>query len=245
MALAKELVVGVNVNSYPPYYFHKDNQTLGFSIDVAELVAAELGYTLTYQAYPWARINQYLQEGKIDMVLMYLKSEQRKAYVHYSKIPYIEESYRFFKKKGQNVNYTGDLNSIKNVPVGVIRGYSYGPDFDQFKFNRKYVVGSETQLLDMLQKQRVQLILGNEAVIKFHAQTLELNNEIEEVSPKLSAASAYFAFSKNRKNSDQVADKFSNALVKVQNSSAYQRLLEKHQLALSHVKQGPYQRVSE
>ncbi len=242
---SKELIVGINTNSYPPYYIHDNGELNGFSLDVAELIAAKLGHTLKYQALPWARINQYLQEGKIDMVLLYLETEQRKEYVHYASTPYIKESYRFFKKNRSQLNYTGYLQDISNTSIGVIRGYSYGSTFDNFNFAKKYISGSEVQLLEMLQKDRVELIVGNEAVIKYHARAMQLDNKITALNPQLTEKPAFFAFSKRRPESEKTAREFSTMLDKTLDTAAYNYLLIKHHLALAPATLKPLHQPSE
>lgn len=227
---AKEIVVGINTNSYPPYYINNHGHISGFSLDVAELIASKLGYSLTYRTYPWARINQYLREGKIDMVLLYLKTEEREKYVHYSKIPYITESYNFFKNTGNTYQFNGNLNSIVDTPIAVIRGYSYGPTFDQTELKQKYIANSETQLIDMLIKDRVALILGNEAVIQFHMREMVSTHHIEALQPAVAERHAYFAFSKKSAESEKLNQAFSKVLSQLIHSDEYKKLLLKHRL---------------
>ncbi len=89
---AGKLVVGTSAD-YPPYEFHllndKDGDLVGIDIDIAKVIAEELGVSLEIKDIIFSKIFNALEAGKIDIGIAGLSpTEERKKKADFSEIYY-------------------------------------------------------------------------------------------------------------------------------------------------------------
>ena len=106
-ATAKELKVGLAKNDYPPFYYEFNGEYRGAALEVSEAVADALGHKLVYIRAPWKRIQAYLRSGKVDMMVLYIKTPERAIDVIFTDTPHIYESSDLFVVKNLLLNSKG------------------------------------------------------------------------------------------------------------------------------------------
>ena len=74
---ARELIVGVSETDYVPFYFEKEGRFMGAAAEIAQHLSKQLGHDLVFQRFPWKRVQYNLRIGRIDMVILYFKTEER------------------------------------------------------------------------------------------------------------------------------------------------------------------------
>jgi len=227
---AKQLKVGIGNIHYPPYYFVEDGVLRGAVIEVAQQIAKQLGHTLIFEKYPWPRIQRYLRQGKIDMVLLYFKTPQRERFAIYTDLPHIYDVSYLAIKKGHSIDFDGDLSKLQRYKFGNIRGYSHGANYDSATTLSKHHANDEKQLIRMLLKGRIDLAVTNKAVRSLHAKKYGVLHELHFLTPPIDVAPAYFAFSKARKDSVELANQFSQQVEILLKTEQYQKILAKYQL---------------
>ncbi len=89
---AGKLVVGTSAD-YPPYEFHllndKDGDLVGIDIDIAKVIAEELGVKLDVRDIIFSKIFDALENGQIDFAIAGLHpTEERKKRVAFSDVYY-------------------------------------------------------------------------------------------------------------------------------------------------------------
>jgi len=226
VAQARELKVGVD--SYPPYYFEQQGKMRGAMIEIAQHIASKLGHTLVFKKYPWPRIQAQLRYGGIDMVMLYFKTQERDIYAVYTDTPHLYDSSYLVTRKNAEVDYDGDLSTLKNYRFGNIRGYSHGIKYDSDVMLSKHKATDEKQLIRMLLKGRIDIAVGNKAVMTLHAESYGVLNQIDFLSPAIDRTPAFFAFSRQVSDSKQLAAQFSIAVKQLIATEQYQQILEKY-----------------
>lgn len=63
----KSLTMGFDAD-FPPYGYEKDGEYVGFDIEYAKKVCANLGYSLTLKAIDWDAKDELLKSGAIDFI---------------------------------------------------------------------------------------------------------------------------------------------------------------------------------
>ena len=227
---AKELKVGIGLINYPPYYFEKDGVMQGAVLEISQHIADKLGHTLVFEQLPWPRIQLYLRSGEIDMVILYFKTPEREKYVIYTDTPHIYDASYLFTKKGTAIHFNGNLNSLRDYHFGHVRGYSHGAEYDNATQFHKQVAGEEKQLIRMLLNDRVEVAVGNKAVINVHANEEGVLDELSFLSPPIDIAPVYFAFSKSKIDSSSLAHDFSKQIKELLATKEYQQILKKYGL---------------
>lgn len=147
----------------PPFSEIIDGEFVGENINVANALAAELGYKTKFMYCPVARCFAFAQSGQADMIIAVRKTAIREQFLHYLEPPIKIQKLplRFYTLTDNNIilNHYDDLIPLK---VGVLRGASYYDPFDHDKQISKVALSNHQQLIDMLLKGRVDTFLERE-----------------------------------------------------------------------------------
>ena len=227
---AKEIIVALEPLGYRPYYYSENGIIKGAVIEIIEHISQHLEHTVKYEEYPWPRMQHYLRIGQVDMVPIYLKTPDRTKYAAFPDTPSFYESYYFYALTNTPKVFDGNLQSIAGLSIGEVRGYSYGVKYDNFNLLNRFQVAGEGQLLRMLLKNRVDLIIANQAVVDDHVKKMKVEHEIDRLSPMIAKTPAYFAFSKAVTGNEALASEFSDALKQFVKTQKYQDILHKYQI---------------
>ena len=143
----------------------------------------------------------------------------------------------FLKRKGEPDRFDGNLNSIKDETIGVVRGYQNTPEFDAMMDNKEFVTVEavdDLQLVKLLVGKRVNLIIGDPKVLKFtvnysdlpKGEKVMLLRHLDEVVTPLKYNHLHFALSKERPQWRSVLNDINRALYRFENSGETQRIIE-------------------
>jgi polar amino acid transport system substrate-binding protein len=131
----KVVIVSGNAE-YPPLTWrdkqHPDRIT-GFAIELLALAFKDLGITVEARYVgPWARAQDMVRQGEVDMLAGAYITEERKTYMDYITPPFIMDPTVVFVKKGDKLRFNtwDDLIGLKG---GTPIGNSYGEKFDAFE----------------------------------------------------------------------------------------------------------------
>lgn len=228
---AQTLKVGLSDADYPPFYFVSDNELQGAAVEIAEHLAHELGFSLEYHRYPWKRVQHNLKTGEIDMVLLYFKTEERGRDVFYTDEPHLIERAALFGPSHLKLSFDGDLTALKQYEFYGIRGYYYGEQYARADFLAKYEVKNEPALIRWVSSSQRDFIgIGNPPAIEFYAKNLGLSEKIHFYTPALYEGKNYFAFSKARADSEQIAKHFTQQLLRYKQTEGYKKVLKHYQI---------------
>ena len=136
-----KLIVGTSAD-YPPYEFHllneKEGDLVGIDIDIAKVIASELGVQLEVKDLIFSRIFQALDSGQIDMAIAGLSpTEARKKIASFSDVYYQAIQCVLIRK--ENAERIKTIEDLRGKKVGVqkdslqedmARGHIKGADFD-------------------------------------------------------------------------------------------------------------------
>lgn len=226
---AETLVIGVSAG-YPPYYYKSDGILTGFCIDTVNAVAREIGIDVEYKVYPWKRLMLRAKNGDIDAIMPLFKTEERETYLIFKGLELAHELNHFFTTPDSLVTFDGRLESLESYRIGVVADYSYGEKFDSFNFPNKKITRDDKHLIKMFMHNRFDVGIGSRSVVKYHADLCDINLSIQFFEPPITKEILYLGFVKKR-NRDQLADRFAQALQKFQATATHQRLIDKYGIA--------------
>ncbi len=143
----------------------------------------------------------------------------------------------FLKRRGEEDRFDGNLNSVKNELIGVVRGYQNTPEFDAMMDNGEFVTVeavNDLQLVKLLVGKRVNLVIGDPKVLRFtvnysdlpRAEKIELLRNIENVTPPIKYNHLYFALSKQKPHWRDLLKDINRNLYQFENSGETQRMIE-------------------
>jgi polar amino acid transport system substrate-binding protein len=164
---AGEFVLGLD-DSFPPMGFRdKDNNIVGFDIDLATEVCARLGLKLKTQPISWDAKEQELNTGKIDCIWNGLSVDSARAAAMNLSDPYLKNRMIFTVKDKSLSN----LESLKGKKIAVQNGSTAQKQLDASDVGKtaKEIVpfdDNQTALMD-LDKGGVDAVFLDEIVAKY------------------------------------------------------------------------------
>lgn len=134
------LVMGTNAE-FPPFEYKENNEIVGFDIEIAKIIAEELGMELKIEDMAFDGLLPALQSGKVDFVIAGMTvTEDRKKNVDFSESYFNASQVIIVKKEGSAVKSKDDLSGKKvGVQIGTT-GDAYltenHPDVEVVRFQK-------------------------------------------------------------------------------------------------------------
>ena len=189
--------------NFPPYQLLKQQRWEGQTVELARLLAAEVGCDLQFVDIPWLRSLAQIKSGELDLVSHMSYSGERGRDFAFVGPHHIESMWLIGNPdKLPKVSALKDLS--ENIDLGRIAelvGAYYGEEFALLKqnpfFARQLVsISSIQDKLALLEAGRVNAILEDESVL-YYWQTHQYQNA-EKYRPLLLVykSPVYFGFSK-------------------------------------------------
>jgi polar amino acid transport system substrate-binding protein len=170
---AGKIVVGTSAD-YPPYEFHllneQEGELVGIDIDIAKVIAQELGVKLEIKDLIFSRLFDALDEGKIDIIIAGLHPKaERKKRADFSDIYY--QAIQTIVIRAENTKKIKTIEDLRGKIVGVQQ------DTLQEDMARSYIEGAsflvrETieELIINLQKGLVDALILEKPVAESYVQ---------------------------------------------------------------------------
>jgi polar amino acid transport system substrate-binding protein len=225
-----KIIVGLNT-SYPPYTFVENkHEPTGILLEIVGEAAKLIGIEVEYRRLPFARIEKDARKGEIDAVIGFFDTPDRRDYFEFLDNDLIHEENSFFTWKGSEINYSGKLEDLKNITIGVVHGYKYGGDFDLANFLKTEKCPNDKNVVIKLIKKRFDIAIGNKMVIEYYAKELHVLEKIEWLKPPgFIGYSHVISFSKAKGTQGQeLARKFSEAIAQLKKNGTYRKILQKY-----------------
>ncbi|OQX28223.1 MAG: hypothetical protein BWK80_01220 [Desulfobacteraceae bacterium IS3] len=223
-ASAENLVFATSV--WPPYVISENGKASGIDTEIVLEICRRLKIDPEIQVLPWNRALKHIGDGKADAGFTARRTAERENIFYYaSEILHLERT-SIFTLKGSNIK-AGKLDDLKGKSIGVVRGYSYGPEFDNHKEIKKIDCDTDEDLLRMLDRKRIELIVGSdEESIKYLSKKVGVEIEMIYI---FDAIPSYIIFSKTLgERGKTLADKFSEALRQLKQEGFIEKVQSKY-----------------
>jgi len=224
-ALAEKLVF--IASEWPPYAMQEKGQPTGMQVEVVLSLGKRLGFDIEIQILPWKRALMRVEKGEADAVFTPFRTEEREKYMYFTAEPLIIQKLAIVAKKGSGIK-AAKIDDLKGKAVGVVRGYVYGSEFDNYQgFKRKDPSKDDRQLIKKFVNNRVPLIMSSdEGVTRYLCK--QAGVEIETVYV-LNETPGYIGFSKTLgEKGKTLAEKFSQALRQLKEEGVIQKIEGKY-----------------
>lgn len=235
---ARADVITIAADEWCPYNCVPDSDTPGYMIEIAKAVFEPKGHTVQYVTVNWSRAVDSCRKGKYTAVVGAAKGDAPDFI-----FPEIDQGMiqnAFFVKKGTNWKYT-DVNSLKNVKIGVIQDYDYGsrigPYLEQNKSGSSVQFATGDDALERNIKKagigRIDAILEDVNVFKLKAKEMGKAGEFViagyDKGPE-KENKIFIAFSPADANSRSYAEMLGKGTEALRQSGELEKILEKYGL---------------
>ena len=221
-AAAKDLVLFDEAN--PPYMYGSEGKAVGIYPALLAEAFKRAGLEADLGVGPWKRDLAGLDAGENGVGGIYKNSERLLKYDYSDKL--FDEIILVFIQKGKAFPFDG-INSLKGKTVGVIRGWSYGDDFDgAVKDGSITIEGTASDALNFskLANGRLDAVL---AIRESGAAALSsegLADKVEALTPPLSSAPSFLAFNKKAGKVEALA-KINAALAAMHQDGSFDQII--------------------
>jgi polar amino acid transport system substrate-binding protein len=209
---------------YPPYQYEEGGQVRGAD---QELIAAAFrfhGMATETRLLPWKQCLQWMQSGKADGIFQILPNPEREKLFLFSDRLRTERTALFRPSAGRLPGSAGgaaDRVPFRGQRLGVLEGYSYGPEADRLPAIQKAEYQSQEALLQALAAGEVGLALMDAGLAAYLVKRLGVRG-IEPVPGYEIARPLHAAFRRDRPD---IVELFNSGLEAVRRQGIYARIL--------------------
>lgn len=189
----------VMTDLWPPFRMQgADGALQGLDIDLLNQLSQRTGLRFTVQRAPWARGLAALEQGRADLMTGLAKTPEREAYIDYLPQPYYGCSPRFYTTP-ERAPILRDYGQLAGLNVGYVLESAYFEPFDSDRDLNKVAVTTETQLLDMLVRGRLQAVIGTDCQVDYQLRDPQWVNRVVKAAYRPTARTElYIGFSRQR-----------------------------------------------
>ncbi len=211
----------------PPYQIQmNENKIGGFSTEIVRAVLKEAEIQANIEIYPWARAYNMALKDENILIFSIVRSKEREPLFHWVG-ELREQRYYFYGLKSRKDIKIRSVENAKKYLTGVSRGSFEYEELNKRGFKRLHVITKQTQLIQMLYAERMDLIFGSELSFKSIVKKLEYDftkidklYEIKNIRLPLC-----MAFSK--KTHENIITKFRQAYKSVKSKGVYNKIRNK------------------
>ncbi len=207
------LIVGLD-DTFAPMGFRDENDNLiGFDIDLAEAVAAELGIEVEFQRIDWDAKEMELSSKRIDCIWNGMSAtEERQESMSLSK-KYINNCIVIAALEGSDINITS-VDDLANYTIATQEGSAAlevleaDAAYDSFSANLTTYPTYDEAILDM-QAGRIQVMVVDQVLVGYKNTKLDDGSKL--VVSDFNFGDDYYAIG-CRKGEDDLAEKINGAI---------------------------------
>lgn len=219
--------------SYPPYEYEDGDRVDGIVVRLLREAFARMGHELEIEVLPWKRALLMARQGTVDGIFTVYKTEERLKFLDYSETVVMPQVVSIWALKGSELAFDGTMESLRDVPIGVVHGVSYGQVADAAIADGTleqldYAPNSSHNIKKLLAG-RTRAVIMNRYGALYHLRLQDGFDKVEELEPEISAVPSYLGFSKAR-NLTGLRDRFDEVLQAMIASGDYQDIVDGYYL---------------
>lgn len=200
----------------------------GIGVELANRIMTTLGHEIEIEIYPWKRAQMMVKSGLADVLIGPYKTSEREALFNFNSYHFYQDYMIFYSRDDSGFSWNGDLSELNNLKIGVMAGWVYGDQFDNYKKKLSIVtLHSFNSCFGMLLKNRIDLCAVNQRNAEKYLSRTE--QEFRQIKTPISSTKGYFGFSKKRALHDLQIE-FNRELKKLIDNNEVSRMNRKYGL---------------
>lgn len=206
-----------------PFMYGTATEVKGIYPSLIDAAFKKMGLTIQMGAMPWKRALAEADEGRAGVGGIY-KNAAREAKYDFS-APIYQEKLVVYAQKGKGATYA-KLDDLNGKTIAVIRGWSYGDEFDAARAAGKFKAEeAESDALNFkkLAADRVDLIVASPLAADPILKKEGLADKIEALPTPLAANDTYLIFNKKAGKADLIK-KFNETIAAMKADGSYDKL---------------------
>jgi len=167
----KIFTVACNEKNEPACFEDTDGNIVGVNVDIIRVLCKRLNLSLEIKLVPWKRLLSLVEHGQVDAGMPLFKTPERLKYALYPSTPLHKVAMQAYTHPHSDFTYTRLPEDLYGKIVGIRRGYSISPKFDQAVAGGYIVINevdSINQLIGMTISDRVDVSIDKGSTINFY-----------------------------------------------------------------------------
>jgi len=191
---AKDTVTLAVEDSWPPY---SNEQGSGLANDIVKMAFNSVDINVNFIVVPYARALRMAETGQVDGAFNVTKQQNTLGKFNFGQHSILRAtaSYYYHQKSNMVVNSAADIPN--GSTIGVILGYEYGDEYEKHRHRfQEMRVASQSQLIELLQRKRIDLALMFDEVALHTLTQMKLKPTAIRKGKINHTSEIYVAFSK-------------------------------------------------
>ena len=222
---AEPVLVMVDAANPPFMFLTSDNKAAGIYPAIVTEAFARMGEPVLVSAVPWKRALALMERGDAGVAGIY-KTLDRSDKFDFSDVLFVERV-QVIVLANKAFPYSG-MASLRGKRLGVLRGWSYGDEFDKAKAAGLFTVeemDSDAQNLAKLKNDRLDAVLAiKESADASMSGFGGSSRAFTALEPPLSETPTYLAFSKQM-NKQELLKSFNQALASMHQDGTMRKIM--------------------
>lgn len=216
------ITIGMD-DSFPPMEFRdKNNNLIGFDIDVANEISKRLNVKIEFKPTDWGGVIQSLKSKRFDIILSALSvTDERKKEIDFSNPYILEKQVLVVKKDNTTIKSAEDLKGkIVGVQLGSTSENALKPFVANVKEVKKY--DKNTEALQDLAIGRTEVVVVDELVARYYIK--EHSEKYKILEKDLGSEPIAVGF---RKDDTELKEKFNKVIDEMQKDGTMAKISSK------------------
>lgn len=221
---AEPVLVMVDTANPPFMFLTSDNKAAGIYPALVAEAFERMGVPVLVSAVPWKRALATMEIGGAGVAGIYQTVERSEKF-DFSDVLYVEKV-QVIVLASKVFSYSG-MASLRGKRLGVLRGWSYGDEFDQARAAGLFIVeevDSDAQNLAKLKNDRLDAVLAIKESADASISAFGSSRAFLSLEPPLSETPTYLAFSKQM-NKQELLQSFNHALASMRNDGTWDKIV--------------------
>lgn len=222
-------VVSLVADPFPPYQYMKGSEITGLDYEIIREAFRSQGLSISVTLHPWDECIQLMDQGLSHGIFQIAKTPEREKRFLFSDLLRVARTVFYCNRANPVVLDRGDrlIGQLQVSKIAVVKGYSYGQEFDNLQGIRRISVNSHQESLLQLSANNVDLAIIDKGVGAYLIDELELGDKLQGVANFEIARALFVAFQKARLDIQEI---FGRGLEEIRRSGTYDELMSKYRL---------------
>jgi polar amino acid transport system substrate-binding protein len=161
-----------------PHDAHRFHQNL-LENNIALVLAKKIGLKVNVYECPWARCVRAIENGDADIIDELFYSEDRNESIYFLKPHYAVQTAGFrFYADNSRIKKIKKWDDLKNLKIGMLRGYKHFPSFDNDKKLQKLDFLEVENIASLILKGRLDVFIAPPSFDENSFKSVDVENKL-------------------------------------------------------------------
>ena len=223
----------VTHESVPPYIWQENGKSKGIEIEIVQELFSRINQKYIIKHDPWKRALKRVETGISDIIFPAFKTEEREIFAIYPEYPIDTMEFSIFVRKDKVFKYE-KAEDLKGKIIGLGRGYSAGPVFDEAR-KKNYFRVEETNTTEndirKLLNGRIDCFVQQDSVGRYYIKQAGALDRIQTLeSPAGNKIPTFLIISKKAdiENKDLLVSRISKTLGEMWKDGTIEKIIHRY-----------------